>query len=520
MSALSSFIRGHGRELVAQLSQHLVLTVAALALAAALGLPLGLWLTRNRRLATAVLGGAGVIQTIPSLALLGFLIPFTGIGAAPAILALFLYALLPIVRNTIVGVESTPSAVKEAAAGMGMTDLQVLGRVELPLAAPVIFAGIRTATVVAVGVATLAALVGGGGLGVYIFRGISLANTTMILAGAIPAAGLSLLLDAILGRIERRPGAPLVPVLLLAALLSLAFVGRRTAFGPSEGRFRIGVQPEFVERPDGYAGLSARYGLRARPVELDHGLVYLALVEHRVDAVIGYSTDGEIAAFGLRVLADDRHYFPPYFAAPLVRSATLRAHPELRRALSQLSFRLDEKTMARLNARVEHEAEAVARVAEEFLRAAGLPPGPHRRGPSADVVVGSKPFAEQYLLAEMFADLIETYTGLSVRLETGLGGTKICFEALAKGAIDVYPEYTGTGLYAILGAALDHDGTAPARDAQAVYDHVKREFARRFDMEWLPPLGFANTYAVIVRNDGGELSRVRTASELSAALAE
>ena len=233
-----------------------------------------------------------------------------------------------------------------------------------------------------------------------------------------------------------------------------------------------------------------------------------------MDAVVGYSTDGEIAAFGLRLLDDDRHYFPPYFAAPLVRKSTLSAHPEIRDALGKIAGHLSGARMAQLNARIEHEGEPAARVAEDFLREEGLSVGPHRRSSTADVVVGSKIFAEQYLLAEMFADLIETYTGLSVRLETGLGGTKICFEALRKGEIDVYPEYTGTGLFAILDATPSERDPL-GRDATRVYEYVKHEFDRRFELEWLAPLGFTNTYAVILRNDPTATRDLHTTSELS-----
>jgi osmoprotectant transport system permease protein len=160
---------------------------------------------------------------------------------------------------------------------------------------------------------------------------------------------------------------------------------------------------------------------------------------------------------------------------------------------------------------VEHDHETPAAVAEGFLRSAGLTPGGHRRSDRADVVIGSKIFAEQYVLAEILADLVETFTPLSVKLATGLGGTKICFEALRRGDIDVYPEYTGTGLFAILGDPQPTGGTA---DAQRVYDHVKREFAARFDLEWMQPFGFSNSYAVIGRADVLEQSGIHTTSEL------
>jgi osmoprotectant transport system permease protein len=194
-------------ELLALAGQHLLLVTVATILAVAAGVPLGIVITRRARLRTVVLGVANVFQTIPSLALFGFLIPLPligGIGARPAIVALLVYALLPIVRNTYTGIVEVDPAVREAARGMGMTDTQLLQMVELPLAAPVILAGIRVATVIGVGVATIAAAIGAGGLGVYIFQGVARVDHVVILAGAIPAALLALLLDGGLHLVERR----------------------------------------------------------------------------------------------------------------------------------------------------------------------------------------------------------------------------------------------------------------------------------------------------------------------------
>src|SRR5262249_34381772 len=156
-------------------------------------------------------------------------------------------------------------------------------------------------------------------------------------------------------------------------------------------------------------GMVARYGLVADVVEMDHGLMYRALAEGRVDAVVGYSTDGEIARFDLRTIEDDKNYFPPYYAAPVARAQSLARHPELRPTLDKLAGRIDERRMAALNARVELDHETPAAVAASFLREVGLPPGPSRRRDPADVVIGSKIFAEQYILAEMLAQLVETY---------------------------------------------------------------------------------------------------------------
>ncbi|HEU5262297.1 MAG TPA: ABC transporter permease [Gemmatimonadales bacterium] len=187
--------------------QHLYLVAISTGMATAVGLPLGVLLTRRPAWRGPVLGLANVFQTIPSLALFGFLIPLPfigGIGARTAIVALVLYALLPIVRNTYTGVVGVDPAVRDAGRGMGMSDRQLLLMVELPLALGVILAGVRVATVVSVGTATIAAAIGAGGLGEYIFRGVAMVNDTLILAGALPAALLALAADGLLGFAERR----------------------------------------------------------------------------------------------------------------------------------------------------------------------------------------------------------------------------------------------------------------------------------------------------------------------------
>jgi osmoprotectant transport system permease protein len=186
--------------------EHVGLVAASCGLAIAIGLPLGVALTRRPRLSGPVMGFANIVQTIPSLALFGFLIPLPiigGIGARTAIVALVLYGLLPLIRNTYVGISSVDPAVREAARGMGMTDFQLLWIVELRLAAPVILAGIRIAAVWGVGIGTIAAAIGGGGLGEFIFRGVAMVNHVVILAGAVPAALLALAADGGLHVVER-----------------------------------------------------------------------------------------------------------------------------------------------------------------------------------------------------------------------------------------------------------------------------------------------------------------------------
>jgi osmoprotectant transport system permease protein len=186
--------------------EHIGLVGASMAIALVIGLPLGVALVRRARLQRWVIGAANVMQTIPSLALFGFLIPVPligGVGASTAIVALSLYALLPILRNTCTGIAEVDPAVIESARGMGMTHWQVLWEVQLPLAAPVLLAGIRVATAICIGITTIAAAIGAGGLGVFIFRGLAMVNNQVILAGAIPAAFLAIAADSGLGYFQR-----------------------------------------------------------------------------------------------------------------------------------------------------------------------------------------------------------------------------------------------------------------------------------------------------------------------------
>lgn len=204
---LLEFLLRNRNEVLQLTLEHLWLVGTATLAAVAVGVPLGILLTRRPFLSKPVLGGANVMQTIPSLALFGFLLPLPWVGERAeylAILALTLYALLPILRNTHAGITGVDRAVVEAARGMGMTGRQLLFQVELPLAFGVILAGVRVAAVISVGTATIAAAIGAGGLGEFIFRGVASVNNQLILAGAVPAAALALTADLGLGLVERR----------------------------------------------------------------------------------------------------------------------------------------------------------------------------------------------------------------------------------------------------------------------------------------------------------------------------
>ena len=167
-------------------------------------MPLGIYITKNKKITSSILNTANIFQTLPSLALFGLIIPIMGIGFIPAIFVLFLYALLPIIKNTYIGINNIEPSIIEAGRGMGMTKTQILTMVEIPLALPIIMGGIRISTVINIGTATIAALIGAGGLGDFIFKGISMGNNNLILAGAIPTALLAISIDFILGLVEKK----------------------------------------------------------------------------------------------------------------------------------------------------------------------------------------------------------------------------------------------------------------------------------------------------------------------------
>ena len=499
-------------ELYVKTLEHLMLTGISTGIAVFIGLPLGIWITRQERLKGIVLGTAGILQTIPSLAMLAFLLPLLGIGVRPALVALILYAILPIIRNTYTGLREISPEILEAAQGMGFSSAQRLWIVELPLALPMIVAGIRTATVIGVGIATLSAFIGAGGLGDFINRGLALNNTRLILLGAVPAAVLALLLDFSIGLIEAclRPGrlSPLDKkrmALFSGGILAFVIIGAGfyyLAFPPGNGlskkayvrigsknfteqlilgelfaqqiekhtdieverKFNLGgtilchralvngeidlypeytgtaltailelekgIDPEdqfmiiskayrqrfncrwlsplgfnntyaitvrgkdaaakgwnrishlvrdapslrggftaeFSERPDGYPGLQEAYGLSFGKVfDLDPGLMYNAIAQGEVDVVCAFSTDGRIDAYNLLTLQDDLHFFPPYFAAPVVRIPTLENYPELAQALHLLAGTITDNQMRQLNYQVDEKGLSPAEVVRNLL---------------------------------------------------------------------------------------------------------------------------------------------------------
>lgn len=509
---LWEFMRQQSGKLLEQTVQHIGLTFISLFIAVLIGLPLGIFISRRKNFSGAVLGVAGILQTIPSIALLGFMIPVLGIGPKPAIAALLLYALLPIIRNTFTGITGVDATVKEAAVAMGLSKWQVLSKVELPLAMPVIFAGIRTATVINVGVATLASYIAAGGLGEFIFGGISLNNTNMILAGAIPAALLAILFDFLLSRLQKlnikklRVATAALPLLLI--LLS-SFYLLPSAYGT---KLKAGFTPEFMGRRDGNLGLQSRYGLKISTVVISDAVMYKAAYEKQLDVISGYSTDGRLKAYDLLVLKDDKEIFPPYYAAPIARENSLKKFAGLEKILNLLAGKINDSTMTALNYQTDYLHQSPEKVAKDFLVTQHLWKR-DQGGRDGVVRIGSKIFGEQYILANIYSMLIKGNSRYDVATKTGLGGTKICFDALMNDQIDFYPEYTGTGLLAILQPPAKIVDVLTA-SPQATYKYVDDEFEKKYNIKWLKPIGFNNAYALMMRRGQAEKLKIKTISNL------
>ncbi|MEN7548752.1 ABC transporter permease/substrate-binding protein [Rapidithrix thailandica] len=519
MSDFFYFLLQQKEKLLEQTLEHIGLTFISLLIALLLGVPLGIWIARNKRWSAMILGFAGVMQTVPSIALLGFMIPLLGIGSQPAIAALFLYALLPIIRNTFTGIQGVSPSVKEAAQGMGMTSWQQLFKIELPLALPVIFAGIRTATVINVGVATLAAYIAAGGLGEFIFGGIALNNPNMILAGAIPAALLAILFDSLLAKVQRmdlRQVRSTLWLMLVAMPILSGFYLLPNIYG---GSFQAGFAHEFLGRSDGYPMLKETYKLQLNTVSLNNSLMYEAVKNGEVDLISGYSTDGRIKAYQLQVLKDDKKAFPPYYAAPLIRQETASKYPEVIAALELLSGKINDSVMTELNYQVDYLKRAPKEVARQFLQTLALPETSPLLSHTVTITIGSKIFTEQYILSELFGQLIRHSTGYQVVHKTGLGGTKICFDALLAGEIDLYPEYTGTGLIVMLQPDTQTLESLNG-DKVKIYQYVKEQFDQNYQLSWLSPLGFNNTYALMMRKAQAQSIGIETISELKTYLSK
>lgn len=510
--SLWSFMAQHAGKLLDQTFAHIGLTFMSLLLSIIIGVPLGIYIARHQKASGWVLGFAGILQTIPSIALLGFMIPLLGIGAKPAIVALLLYALLPIIRNTYTGITTVSPTITDAARGMGMSRSQILWKVELPLAMPVLLAGIRTATVINVGVATLAAYIAAGGLGEFIFGGIALNNTNMILAGAIPAALLAILFDFILSKASKLNVRRLQLAAVIIPIASIILSSFYILPASYRSNMLAGFTPEFMGRQDGYLGLKEKYKLNMRTVVISDAVMYKAAYEKQLDVISGYSTDGRLKTFDLIVLQDDKTIFPPYYAAPVVRQDVLLKYPELEPVLNLLAGKIDDAAMTDLNYRVDHLKETPEEVAATFLKKIGLYKPP-RQGKNGLIRMGSKIFGEQYILLQMYSILLRGNTDLEVETKTGLGGTKICFDALTNNQIDLYPEYTGTGLLVLLQPEKQFLQSIIS-DRNKVYNYVQAQFNERYHIKWLHPIGFNNAYALMMRRRQAKELHISTISQL------
>ena len=305
----------------------------------------------------------------------------------------------------------------------------------------------------------------------------------------------------------RRRTAILLAVVMLAALL-LVLLQR----GASEKGLKAAFDAEFLTRPDGYMGLSELYGFEFSrdPMQMDPGLMYKAVADGAVDVIDGFATDGRIAAYDLLVLQDDKGFFPPYYAAPLVRAEILKKNPEIESVLNRLAGRISNDEMRDLNYRVDEKGEMAAKLAREFLVQEGLidENGEPRTRSGQSIRIGGKQFTEQEVLGEIMASLIEYNTDLQVVRKLNLGGTMICFTALKAGDLDLYPEYTGTGLVNILKEEV-------LKDPQEVFEKVRREFMEQYSLVWLEPLGFNNTYTLTMRKKQARELGIRTISDLA-----
>lgn len=505
-------------EILSLTGEHIRLTATALFFALLIGVPTGILIADVKKLNKPVLAVANVLQAIPSMALLGFAIPLLGIGSLPAVVVVILYSLLPIIKNTYTGLSGIDPDMMEAAKGIGMKRGEILRKVQLPLALPVIMTGVRVSAVTAVGLMTMAAFIGAGGLGYLVFAGIRTVNNYQILAGAIPACILALLVDYLGGAVEflitpegmsseyleereeykKKKTRKKAGLIIAAILIGAVFIGQfsfgagseedeisigmkdftehtilgnmvaeyieantdmkvdrklnlggtqvvfsalksgeadmtieytGTAYGdllnypPSsdmekvyetvkrdfKDRFGLevldplnfnntyalavkretaeeygletisdyvehsdelllGCTLEFLNREDGIPGLEKAYDFEPiPPLGIDGSNRYVALMNGETDVTDVFSTDGLLKKYNLKVLKDDKHFFPPYYAVPVVDEDVLAAHPELEELFRELGKHFSDEVMTELNYKVDELHEKPEDVAHEFL---------------------------------------------------------------------------------------------------------------------------------------------------------
>ena len=522
MEFIQYMIQNKG-QILSLLMEHIELTAVAVGCSILIGVPLGILISYVKNLNKPVLGVANIVQAIPSMALLGLSIPLLGIGTLPAVVMVIIYSLLPIIKNTFTGINSISPDMVEAAQGIGLTKAQVLFKVKIPLALPIIMAGVRISAVTAVGLMTMAAFIGAGGLGYLVFSGIRTVNNAQILAGAIPSCILALLVDYLTGLIEklvtpislqkgyevskeqlRKKRNRQKGVLVLVGVLIVAIIGnsvvssfkgdekriaigskdfteqlvlcnlyadviedrtdikvdRRENLGGSEvcyeaqdkgeidmyveytgtaymnimkeestsdmdkvyrelkkyfkeknnfevldqtkfnntytlavtketakkyhlsqisdlrgvgSQLSIGSTLEFLNRADGIPGLCKTYGFEFKEkTGIDGSPRYTALENKKVDVVDAFATDGLLKKFKLKVLEDDKNYFPPYYAVPVIREDTLKKYPELKKAINDLSSVLTNEAMMEMNYEVDELGKEPRDAAHDYLVEQGI----------------------------------------------------------------------------------------------------------------------------------------------------
>lgn len=523
MNEFLNYIFTSKDQIITLLLEHIKLTALSVGIAIIIGMPLGILTSYVKKLNKPILGIASVVQAIPSMALLGFAIPFLGIGTPPAIVMVVLYSLLPIIKNTTTGIDSINSDMLEASKGIGLTKFQVLVKVQIPLALPVIMSGIRISAVTAVGLMTMAAFIGGGGLGYLVFSGIRTVNNYQILAGAIPACILALLVDGLFSIVEKlvtpislqkannkskvakirarkiQKGILAATACVLIGIFAVSGLSKKisnkkvitigskdfteqeilgnilseiierktdisvnrkfalggtqvifsamqngdvdmsvdytgTAYGDElkykpisdveevyntvkkdfKDKYNIEVLKqmgfnntytlavtketakkynlktisdlskvsnditatttlEFLNREDGLVGLSKKYNLNFKnTVGIDGSPRYAALMNKESDVIDAFSTDGLLKKYDLSVLKDDKNFFPPYYAVPVVRAETLKKYPEIQPLVEEVGDLLNNDVMSELNYEVDELKKDPKDVAVEFLQKNGL----------------------------------------------------------------------------------------------------------------------------------------------------
>lgn len=519
-----TYVQNNWQEIISLTLTHIQLTIFSVAIAILIGVPLGILISYIRPLSKPVLGISSVVQAIPSLALLGFLIPVLGIGSTPSIVMVVLYSLLPIIKNTATGLSNIDADLIEAGTGIGLTKFQILYKVKIPLSLPIIMAGVRISAVTAVGLVTIAAYIGAGGLGYLVYAGIRTVNNAQILAGAIPACLLALGMDFIFAQVEKsvspismrsdiksldkekiisirrkqKIGLSISSIVLILVILAsiipslgggsktiviggkdfteqniianiyaeliedrtdinvtkkLDLGGTQVIFSAVESgdvdfyvdytgtiyasmlqqtesktpdetydfvknkletdynltamdpigfnnTYTLAVRQETAEkynlktysdlaevsneliitptieimnRPDGLPNLLTLYNMNFKETSAMEGsLRYTAIENGQSDVIDAFSTDGLLIQFDLFVLEDDKNYFPPYYAFPIIRPDTLEEYPELEEVINLLNGRIDDDKMRELNYYVDVEKQNPQDVAHNFLVEEGL----------------------------------------------------------------------------------------------------------------------------------------------------